>query len=400
MFLSECSTNSIKQAAQSIAAGHLVAFPTETVYGLGADATNESAVAKIYQAKGRPSDHPLIVHIASMGAIGDWTSEVSSYAINLARDFWPGPMTLIFRRSELAEDFITGNQETVALRVPNQPVALALLKEFEKLGGRGIAAPSANRFGALSPTTAQAVKDELANYLDPKNDLILDGGPCQVGVESTIIDCTTNAPQILRLGAITREMIQESTGLLVLEDEPTRIRVSGSLESHYSPNATVLLDVLAQSGEGFIAMDSIQTPAGAIRLASPSSIESFARELYAALRFADAQSLRYPTRRKRACCGNSRSLKTSSKLKTAYLRNSALKEISGNSPINFSRPGSSAISNTTATDSMTAAHWCTNFTPAISVPPVASTSSISRTRSPGRRTPSWISRTSLPYSNP
>jgi L-threonylcarbamoyladenylate synthase len=291
MFLSECSTNSIKQAAQSIAAGHLVAFPTETVYGLGADATNESAVAKIYQAKGRPSDHPLIVHIASMGAIGDWTSEVSSYAINLARDFWPGPMTLIFRRSELAEDFITGNQETVALRVPNQPVALALLKEFEKLGGRGIAAPSANRFGALSPTTAQAVKDELANYLDPKNDLILDGGPCQVGVESTIIDCTTNAPQILRLGAITREMIQESTGLLVLEDEPTRIRVSGSLESHYSPNATVLLDVLAQSGEGFIAMDSIQTPAGAIRLASPSSIESFARELYAALRFADAQSL-------------------------------------------------------------------------------------------------------------
>ena len=291
MFLSQCSTDTVKEAAQSIAAGHLVAFPTETVYGLGADATNESAIAKIYKAKGRPADHPLIVHIASIDAMGDWAEDISEYAINLARDFWPGPMTLVFNRSELAKDFITGNQNTVGLRVPNQPIALALLKEFEKLGGKGIAAPSANRFGAVSPTTAQAVIDELENYLDQVNDVILDGGPCQVGVESTIIDCTTDTPQILRLGAITKEMIAQSTGLLVVDEALSDIRVSGSLESHYSPSAHVLLDTQPQSGEGFIAMDSIETPPGAIRLAAPSSIEGFAREIYSALRYADAQGL-------------------------------------------------------------------------------------------------------------
>ena len=291
MFLSQCSTDSIKAAAQSLIAGHLVAFPTETVYGLGADATNESAIAKIYKAKGRPADHPLIVHISSIDAINDWAHDINEYAINLARDFWPGPMTLVFKRSDLAKDFITGNQNTVGLRVPNQSIALALLKEFQALGGKGIAAPSANRFGAVSPTTAQAVKDELQNYLDQTSDIILDGGPCQVGVESTIIDCTSQTPQILRLGAITKEMIQESTGLLVIDEAPTDIRVSGSLESHYSPSATVVLDTHPQSGEGFIAIDSIQTPPGAIRLAAPSSIEGFARDLYSALRFADAQGL-------------------------------------------------------------------------------------------------------------
>ena len=291
MFLSQCSTDSIKAAAQSLIAGHLVAFPTETVYGLGADATNETAIAKIYKAKGRPADHPLIVHIASIDAIDQWAQDISEYAINLARDFWPGPMTLVFKRSDLAKDFITGNQNTVGLRVPNQSIALALLKEFESLGGKGIAAPSANRFGAVSPTTAQAVKDELENYLDQSKDIILDGGPCQVGVESTIIDCTSQTPQILRLGAITKEMIQESTGLLVIDEAPTDIRVSGSLESHYSPNAKVVLDTYPTSGEGFIAIDSIQTPPGAIRLAAPSSIEGFARDLYSALRFADAQGL-------------------------------------------------------------------------------------------------------------
>jgi L-threonylcarbamoyladenylate synthase len=291
VFLSQCSTDSIKAAAQSLIAGHLVAFPTETVYGLGADATNETAIVKIYKAKGRPADHPLIVHISSIDAINDWAQDINEYAINLARDFWPGPMTLVFKRSDLAKDFITGNQNTVGLRVPNQSIALALLKEFESLGGKGIAAPSANRFGAVSPTTAQAVKDELENYLDQSNDIILDGGPCQVGVESTIIDCTAQTPQILRLGAITKEMIQESTGLLVIDEALTDIRVSGSLESHYSPNAKVVLDTYPTSGEGFIAINSIQTPPGAIRLAAPSSMEGFARDLYSALRFADAQGL-------------------------------------------------------------------------------------------------------------
>lgn len=291
MFLSQCSTETVSAAAKSLAAGNLVAFPTETVYGLGADATNSEAIAKIYRAKGRPADHPLIVHISSLDAMGQWVLDIPEYAINLARDFWPGPMTLVFTRSELAKDFITGNQNTVGLRVPNQPIALALLKEFEKLGGKGVAAPSANRFGAVSPTTAQAVIEELADYLDPKNDLILDGGPCQVGVESTIIDCTSEAPQILRLGAITKEMIQESTGLLVIDEVVSEIRVSGSLESHYSPAAKVVLDELAKIGEGFIALDSFPTPQGAIRLAAPSSVESYAREIYAALRFADAQGI-------------------------------------------------------------------------------------------------------------
>ena len=291
MFLSKCSTETISTAAKSLAVGNLVAFPTETVYGLGADATNSAAIAKIYKAKGRPADHPLIVHISSIDAIGEWASDIPEYAINLARDFWPGPMTLVFNRSELAKDFITGNQNTVGLRVPNQPIALALLQEFEKLGGKGIAAPSANRFGAVSPTTAQAVIEELSDFLDAENDLILDGGPCQVGVESTIIDCTSDTPQILRLGAITKEMIQESTGLLVIDEIDSEIRVSGSLQSHYSPQAKVVLDQLAKTGEGFIAIDSIPTPPGAIRLAAPISIESFAREIYSALRFADAQGI-------------------------------------------------------------------------------------------------------------
>ena len=276
---------------KSLVAGNLVAFPTETVYGLGADATNSEAVAKIYKAKGRPTDHPLIVHISAIDALDQWAVDIPEYAINLARDFWPGPMTLVFTRSDLAKDFITGNQNTVGLRIPNQPIALALLTEFEKLGGKGIAAPSANRFGAVSPTTAQAVIEELADFLDTENDLVLDGGPCQVGVESTIIDCTSDTPQILRLGAITKEMVQESTGLLVIDEVLSEIRVSGSLESHYSPAAKVILDELAKLGEGFIALDSIPTPQGAIRLAAPSSVESYAREIYAALRFADAQGI-------------------------------------------------------------------------------------------------------------
>jgi L-threonylcarbamoyladenylate synthase len=271
--------------------GNLVAFPTETVYGLGADATNMAAIAKIYKAKGRPEDHPLIVHISAIDAMDQWAAEIPEYAINLARDFWPGPMTLVLIRSELAKDFITGAQNTVGLRIPNQPIALALLKEFERLGGKGVAAPSANRFGAVSPTTAQAVVEELAEYLDTETDLVLDGGPCDVGVESTIIDCTSDTPKILRLGAITKEMIQESTGLLVIDEVISEIRVSGSLESHYSPAAKVILDELANAGEGFIAIDSIPTPQGAIRLSAPSSVESYAREIYAALRFADAQGI-------------------------------------------------------------------------------------------------------------
>ena len=268
-----------------------MAFPTETVYGLGADACNAQAVARIYLVKGRPADHPLIVHVASMDALGEWADDVPAYAISLARDFWPGPMTLIMKRSELAGDFITGGQETVGVRVPDHPVALGLLEAFARIGGKGVAAPSANRFGNVSPTTAQAVADELSEYLGDA-DQILDGGPCEVGVESTIIDCTGDVPRILRPGAITEEMILESTGLNQIESgEESEIRVSGSLESHYAPVATVVLDQSPIAGQGLIASADVVTPEGVVRLAAPKSDDEFARVLYAALRAADEQGL-------------------------------------------------------------------------------------------------------------
>jgi L-threonylcarbamoyladenylate synthase len=285
------------EAAANLLAGGLVAFPTETVYGLGADACNADAVARIYSVKGRPADHPLIVHIASMDGLGDWADDVPGYAISLARDFWPGPMSLVVKRSTLAGDFVTGGQETVGVRVPDHPVALGLLEAFVRSGGKGVAAPSANRFGNVSPTTAQAVADELADYL-ADGDLILDGGPCEVGVESTIIDCTRDMPKILRPGAITAQMIFESTGLEVVGQasgdaavDSNAIRVSGSLEAHYAPAATVVLDQSPVAGQGFIAMADVVAGEGVVRLAAPKSHEEFARVLYSALRSADEQGL-------------------------------------------------------------------------------------------------------------
>ena len=289
-FISTCTADAIDQAAAQLRAGALVAFPTETVYGLGADATNKSAVARIYEVKGRPQDHPLIVHIASMNDIEKWCSEIPTYAVALARDFWPGPMTLIMKRSPLAQDFITGGQDTVGVRIPNHTLALALLNAFKKLGGSGIAAPSANRFGQVSPTTAQAVQEEIGNYLQI-HDQIMDGGASEVGVESTIIDCTHEHPRILRPGAITAQMIQKSTGLSLLENSNDAIRVSGSLENHYSPKAKVILDSIATSGQGFIAPANIQTPDGAIRLAAPRDTDEYARLLYSALRASDSQGI-------------------------------------------------------------------------------------------------------------
>jgi L-threonylcarbamoyladenylate synthase len=270
--------------------GALVAFPTETVYGLGADASNEKAVSRVYEVKGRPQDHPLILHIASMDDITDWAKDVSEYAIALANKYWPGPMTLIFNRSENAKDFVTGGQNTVGLRVPNHPLALELLQECKKIGVHAIAAPSANRFGHVSPTTAAAVQEEINAYLSA-HDVIVDGGPAQVGLESTIIDCTADMPKILRPGAITQAMIEETTGLKVSEVNDSQIRVSGSLEKHYAPNAKVILDVQAIAGQGFIAPADVATPPGAIRLASPANTDEYARTLYSALRDGDAQGL-------------------------------------------------------------------------------------------------------------
>ena len=292
--ISNCTATAIKDAAASLIKGDLVAFPTETVYGLGADATNKDAIARIYKVKGRPTDHPIIVHISSLTNLDKWARDIPEYAVNLARTFWPGPMTLILPRTNLAKDFITGSQDNVGVRVPSHTVALALLKEFEDQGGLGVAAPSANRFGALSPTTATAVEIELAEFLS-KNDQILDGGACLVGVESTIINCIQKKPSILRPGAITKEMVEVTLGVTIdlksSNSGSIQIKAAGLLESHYAPNAKVFLTGSPTLGDGFIALDSFTTPAGAIRVASPKTNEEFARVLYEAFRLADIKGL-------------------------------------------------------------------------------------------------------------
>ena len=292
--ISSCTATAIKDAAASLIKGDLVAFPTETVYGLGADATNEDAIARIYKVKGRPVGHPLIVHISSIANLDKWAKDIPEYAINLAQAFWPGPMTLILPRTDLAKDFVTGSQDNVGIRVPSHTVALALLKEFEFLGGVGVAAPSANRFGAVSPTTATAVEIELANFLS-EYDQILNGGPCLVGVESTIINCTQDKPSILRPGAVTKEMIEDNLGVTIYlntsNSESIQIKAAGLLESHYAPKAKVFLTGSPMVGDGFIALESVTTPSGAIRVAAPKTNEEYAHVLYEAFRLADSKGL-------------------------------------------------------------------------------------------------------------
>ncbi|MEY3345261.1 MAG: hypothetical protein RLZZ581_55 [Actinomycetota bacterium] len=288
--ISQCSLDVLQKAAENLKSGGLVVFPTETVYGIGADAENFDAISRMYAVKNRPADHPVIVHIAELDDVDYWAVDVPEYAISLMRDYWPGPMTLLLKRSSHAKDFVTGNQEIVGLRMPAHTVALNLLKEFRKVGGHGVAAPSANRYGAVSPTTAEAARSELQEFLHP-SDQILDGGPSLVGVESTIIDCTKENPAILRPGAITAEMIEQSTGIIVVEPEGTKVKVSGSHKQHYSPDAKVLIGGEAKPGNGLIAMSEVATPAGVIRLAAPKTLEEYARTLYAALRAADAQKL-------------------------------------------------------------------------------------------------------------
>jgi L-threonylcarbamoyladenylate synthase len=292
--ISSCTSSTLKDAATSLKSGNLVAFPTETVYGLGVDATNKDAVARLYQVKGRPSNHPLIVHISSMRNLDKWAREIPEYAIKLARTFWPGPMTLILPRGNSAKNFITGNQDNVGIRVPSHPIANALLEEFELQGGLGIAAPSANRFGKVSPTTAYAVVEELSDYLLP-TDLILDGGACEIGVESTIINCTQDMPQVLRPGAVTASMISDLIGLQVelkaISTDKITVKASGLLPSHYAPNAKVFLSTAPNPGDGFIALADIPTPPGAIRLALPRNNKEYAQLLYQALRLADNKGL-------------------------------------------------------------------------------------------------------------
>ena len=291
MELTNPTPEALLQAALHLQVGGLVAFPTETVYGLGANAEDESAIAKIYAAKNRPSNHPLIVHIAETADVYHFAKDIPEYAQALMTKFWPGPMTLILPRTQNSKDFVTGGQSSVGVRLPNHPVALGLLRAFAFLGGHGLAAPSANRYGAVSPTTALSVKQELEPYLN-EGDLILEGGSSEVGVESTIIDCTGSNPAILRPGAITAEDIELCTGIVVAEPAEVSIRVSGSHKQHYSPKAKVLIGGIANPGEGLLALSEIETPAGVIRLAAPDSVEEYARALYSALRDADARGLK------------------------------------------------------------------------------------------------------------
>ena len=284
----------IRQAARVLWSGGLVALPTETVYGLGAAAEDPRAVAAMFAAKGRPADHPVIVHLGDAAQLDQWAIEVPAAARKLAAAFWPGPLTMILRRSARASDLVTGGLETVGLRVPAHPVALELLREF----GGAIAAPSANRFGRVSPTTAQHVHDELAGRID----LILDGGPCQVGLESTIVDLSRGPADILRPGGITAQQVREVLGPAMPISGPAP-RVSGSLESHYAPQARVELLSgwqLAARARELVAVGqriailarpsdipSLNVPR--LILPLPNSDRQCAQELYALLREADAQ---------------------------------------------------------------------------------------------------------------
>ncbi|GAB2847474.1 L-threonylcarbamoyladenylate synthase [Lentzea nigeriaca] len=274
-------------------AGGLVAFPTETVYGLGANAEDPVAVARIFAAKGRPPSHPLIVHIGGAEQLPDWADEVPETARLLAESFWPGPMALVLRRGRRVPYETTGGLETVAVRVPDHPVALELLAAF----GGGVAAPSANRFGSVSPTTADHVRAELGDAVD----FVLDGGPCQVGVESTIVDVTGDVPAVLRPGGVTREDLEAVLGFSLAVPETSHVRVPGQHPSHYAPRARVVLvepeKVVVEAGLAqesghrvgvFLPPDFDSVDAHAV-VRVPESMAAYARGLYGYLRELDQQ---------------------------------------------------------------------------------------------------------------
>ena len=283
-------------AAKALADGHLAALPTETVYGLGARADDPRAIARVYAVKGRPADHPLIVHVSDLEAARAWAADVPFYAARLAERYWPGPLTLVLPRSIRALDAVTGGQDTVALRVSEHASFRAVLDALARETGDdaiGIAAPSANRFGQVSPTTAAHVVDELGEFL-AADDVVLDGGACGVGVESTIVDCTGDAPVLLRPGAVSAHDVRETTGLEL--GEHSVVRAPGTLASHYAPAARVRIvraDELSdlQPPVGVLALAEVPTPVGAVRLAAPTDADEYARVLYAALREADALAL-------------------------------------------------------------------------------------------------------------
>ncbi|HKI65374.1 MAG TPA: L-threonylcarbamoyladenylate synthase [Burkholderiales bacterium] len=278
----------VRRAVEILRAGGLVAFPTETVYGLGADASSEAALKKLYAVKGRPAGHPVIVHFASADEAFAWAREVPEAARRLAARFWPGPLTLILKRSARAGDFVTGGQDTVGLRVPSHPVAQALLSEF----GSGVAAPSANRFGRVSPTRAAHVREDLGEDVD----LVLEGGDSEVGIESTIVDLSRGRAVLLRHGAITPAMLEQALGAAVAAADAGAPRASGTLERHYAPKTPLRLvashaldQEISRAGGGTGVLAFSRPDERAARwLRMPREPQGYAHRLYAALRELDA----------------------------------------------------------------------------------------------------------------
>lgn len=271
---------SLDSALRILNAGGLVGIPTETVYGLGADASNPQAVRRIFAAKGRPADHPLIVHLGTVSQLHTWAKEVPAPAWVLAQAFWPGPLTLIFKRAEGVLDEVTGGADTVALRIPDHPLTLQLLQQF----GRGIAAPSANKYGAVSPTTAQHVRDDLGNAVD----LVLDGGPCRLGIESTIVDVSRGMPVILRPGGISQQQLEDVLGFAVQVESKSAVKTSGQDMSHYAPNARVY--VVTEETDKALS-EELLAQGLKIRHVLLADANELARQLYGLLREADEQGM-------------------------------------------------------------------------------------------------------------
>ncbi len=277
--------DAVAAATSALQRHGLVGLPTETVYGLAALASDPAAVRRVFEVKGRPADHPVIVHVASAASLADWGADPPSYALELAQALWPGPLTLVIPAAPTVPRYVTGGQDTVGLRCPAHPVALALVE-----AAGPVAAPSANRFGQVSPTSAADVLADIGERLEPGLDLILDGGSCPVGVESTILDCTGDAPRVLRWGAVEPADVQRVTGLVV-SSAPSAVRAPGGLASHYAPVARVHLSGEPSAGAGLLAPAGVATPPGVVRLAAPATTREFAVVLYRALRDADAAGL-------------------------------------------------------------------------------------------------------------
>lgn len=276
--------SAVSEAADALRAGAVVGMPTETVYGLAALASNPAAVRRVFAIKGRPANHPVILHVAGVTGLRRWSRDLPPYAVRLAQALWPGPLTLVVPATNEVPRYITGGQDTVGIRCPAHPVALALIEQAGP-----VAAPSANRFGQVSPVSASDVIADIGDRLESR-DVVLDGAACPVGVESTILDCTGSAPRVLRWGAVEPAEVLAAGGVAVSAVQSS-VRAPGGLAAHYAPRARVHLAGTASTGAGLLALADVPTPDGVTRLAAPDSPRAFAAVLYRAMRDADSAGL-------------------------------------------------------------------------------------------------------------